>query len=102
MLVAWDHSTGSSIVVISYRVVYRGSLFDTELQYTVTTTDTSITLYNLHPYTLYSVQIVAVTASSTNQTDILTAVTFQDGELLTRLINYYKYELFHLSYLSSY
>ena len=84
MLVGWDHSTGSSIVLISYKVVYKGSLFDTELQYTLTTTDTSITLYNLHPYTLYSVYIVAVTASSTNQTDVLTAVTFQDGELVVR------------------
>ena len=86
MLVDWDHSTGSSIVLISYRVVYKGSLFDTELQYTVTTTDTSITIYNLHPYTQYSVYIVAITALSTNQTGELTAVTFQDGELVVRLM----------------
>ncbi|KAI6654369.1 Phosphatidylinositol phosphatase [Oopsacas minuta] len=76
ILVEWERSVGSNIVLISYRVVYQGILFDT-VQYTATTTDTDVILENLSPFTSYSVYIIANTPSNSSQTDAKIATTFQ-------------------------
>ncbi|KAI6654378.1 hypothetical protein LOD99_775 [Oopsacas minuta] len=76
ILVEWERSVGSNIVLISYRVVYQGILFDT-MQYTATTTDTDVILENLSPFTNYSVYIIANTPSNSSQTDVKIATTFQ-------------------------
>ena len=81
--VEWSPPISSLASLFTYTVFYSGDPFDTSMK-SVTTgpSTTRVLLINLTPYTQYSVYITAVTHFDSNQTEILTARTLQQGEFL--------------------